>query len=370
MSPFRKRFNIIAPFLFIITALLALIHYSIVLIATRSLEAGDPFRTVLAMIFAIGVCLMPTGLLLTMSPWRKRFYFVTMTGYFWMGFFPIVWFFSWIEFIVAAVYPHPYSYWIIPASTLIAFYALFNGLRQPRVVRLPLKGPAFLSGVRLVQVSDLHVGMFFLKEKWLCKVCNQLEEVNPDLIAITGDLTDGAYEEVAPMLAPLERLHPPLGKFYITGNHEYIREGEWEARLRNLGFAVLHNSNKVIPIKDGKLMIAGVPDHGVDRFRPGLQSEPDMALKGSRDVDYRILMAHQPRSALDIANETCDLVLAGHTHAGQIFPFRLFVRLQQPMVSGFKQLNNVLVFAHQGTGHWGPPMRWFTRSEIVVFEWQ
>jgi predicted MPP superfamily phosphohydrolase len=93
-------------------------------------------------------------------------------------------------------------------------------------------------------------------------------------------------------------------------------------------------------------------------------------LASKEAVEYRILLAHEPKSVFDLGGEKCDLLLAGHTHGGQIFPFALLVRLVQPVVRGFKRINGVLVFAHMGTGYWGPPMRWFTSSEIVRFRWK
>ncbi|MBY0453033.1 MAG: hypothetical protein K2P92_08360, partial [Bdellovibrionaceae bacterium] len=86
--------------------------------------------------------------------------------------------------------------------------------------------------------------------------------------------------------------------------------------------------------------------------------------------DYRILLAHQPASVHEMNGATCDLLLSGHTHGGQIYPFHYFVRLAQPVVAGFKNIKGTLVFAHQGTGLWGPPMRFFSRNEIVVFKWE
>ncbi|MGZ3692326.1 MAG: metallophosphoesterase, partial [Pseudobdellovibrio sp.] len=160
-------------------------------------------------------------------------------------------------------------------------------------------------------------------------------------------------------------------KYYITGNHEYIHGGSiWETKLKNVGFEVLHNTHDLISYKNARLMVAGVPDKMLRRFGIEGVSLPDVALKTNEHTDYKILLAHQPSSVNDIKTETCDLILSGHTHGGQIFPFHLFVRMVQPVVAGFKTIKNINVFAHQGTGLWGPPMRWFSRSEIVVFKWK
>lgn len=355
------RLKRILPFIAVLTAILGFIHYFVYVVLVRSLTDDDVLKVYIAVLSGLGPILMPSGLLVTMTPWRKPLFPLTMCSYLWMGTFPIVLFFSVVEFLISLFHPHPYSLWILPASGVIAIWSIYGALRPPEIVKHKISAPEFLNGLKLVQISDLHVGMYFLKEKWLRSVVQQIQELNPDMLAITGDLTDGVYHEVAPMLEPLNDLNPSHGKFYITGNHEYIRAGEWETRMAELGFEVLHNSNKIVERNGEKLLVAGVPDRMVE-------SHPDRALKTSHEPAYRILLAHQPLSVLQIKTESCDLALTGHTHAGQIFPFRIFVRMQQPVVSGFKRLNGVLTFAHQGTGHWGPPMRWFTRAEIVVFE--
>ena len=361
------RLNRIALPLLILVSITALIHYFIYAVAARELAPDDGRRLALGALFALGVLLMPGGLLLSMSPWRKRAAPLTFLAYLWMGCFPIIWFFSLVEFAGELVRPHASSLWILPVSGGVALWALYNGLRAPRLVHHELDGPELMRGLKLAQISDLHVGMPFLKRAWLAGVVERIESAKPDLVAITGDLADGEFGEVSRMLTPLRELAPPLGKFYITGNHEYIRGGLWEHRLEELGFQVLHNSNRVLDRGTGRFLVAGVPDHTVAGFHPDLRSEPDRALTTAENVGYRILLAHQPRSVFEIREEKCDLLISGHTHGGQIFPFGLFVRLAQPVVRGFKRLNGVLVFAHQGTGHWGPPMRWLTRAEIVIF---
>ena len=102
----------------------------------------------------------------------------------------------------------------------------------------------------------------------------------------------------------------------------------------------LHNENKTIAYKSAKILFAGVPDRMVKRFNPHLQSLPDVALKTNEQVDYKILLAHEPASRWDMKTESCDLILSGHTHGGQIFPFGLLVRLAQPVVTGFKQMGD------------------------------
>jgi predicted MPP superfamily phosphohydrolase len=350
--------------LFIITSLLALLHWFIYLMATLSMV--EPPRW-LAVLFAFGCLSMPMSLILSMSKWRKTLLPVIVAGHVWMGMFMIAFFFAVIELVLFWTGTVASSHWVLPATILISLWALRINFVAPKVIVHQITGPVFMRGFRLLQISDLHVGMGVIGAKWLKRVADQIADLKVDLIAITGDLVDGDFSDTSPMLEPLKKWSTP--KYYVTGNHEYIRAANWEDRLRELDFRVLHNSHEVIERRGGKLLIGGVPDRHVGSFHKGLVSLPDQALKNSSAIDYRILLAHEPSSVFDLKMEKPDLIISGHTHGGQIFPFGIFVRIVQPVVSGFKTVRGVLLFAHQGTGFWGPPMRWFTRSEIVIFEW-
>jgi len=358
----------------IMSLVLGLAHYFIYLSATRSIYEFSRTRDYLGLFLTLGWLSLPAGFLVTFSPLKQKLKFISWIGYIWMGFFNILFFSSVFEFVLSLLWVHTHSYWTVLFSGAIAIYALFKGLRTPQVITHEMQGPVSMKGFSIVQVSDLHVGLLHLNAKWLAKVVSLVNAQNADVFAITGDLVEGAYAEVSPQLEVLKNVNAKIEKFYITGNHEYIHQRSvgpdaWEKRLKNLGYTTLHNENKVVAYKQASVLFAGVPDRMVPRFESHLKSLPDVALKTNEKVDYRILLAHEPASRLDIKTEKCDLILSGHTHGGQIFPFGLLVRLVQPVVKGFKQMGEVLVFAHQGTGLWGPPMRWFSRSEIVVLKW-
>ncbi|MBC7741187.1 MAG: metallophosphoesterase [Bdellovibrionaceae bacterium] len=357
--------------LVIITLIFGLIHYFIFKVITRSIPEETVFNLALATWFILSLLLMPVGFVISSLPLKKFLYPLTWYGYIWLGFFQIIIFFALIEALITIFYSHPYSYWILITSLLISVWALYKGLKRPTLIRHKISGPASIKGLTLVQISDLHVGLLHLNQKWLESVVKQVNELNADIVAITGDLVEGAFSEIAPKLECLKSVSARLEKYYVTGNHEYIHgSGPWEKRLVDLGYRNLHNENHVLTFRKARILIAGVPDRMVPRFDPKLKSNPDLALKINQDVDYRILLAHEPASVHDIKLEKCDLILSGHTHGGQIFPFGVLVRLVQPLVKGFKRFGSTLVFAHQGTGLWGPPMRWFTRSEIVLIEWE
>ncbi len=369
-----NEFKSILRVLSILSIVLGLAHYFIYLSVSRSIPEEHVYRNYIGSILIIGWVSLPAGFLVTLSEFKQRFKVISWIGYIWMGFFHLLFFSSLVEFVISMIYTHNFSYWNLFFSLIVGTYALFNGFRLPQIITHEMKGPPSMKGFSIAQVSDLHVGLLHLNVKWLSQVVDRVNEQKPDVFAITGDLVEGSYQEVSPQLEILKNVNPNLEKFYITGNHEYIHQGgfsndAWEKRLTELGFTTLHNENKTIQFNQANILFAGVPDRMVPRFESELRSLPDIALKTNQSVDYRILLAHEPASRFDIKSEKCDLILSGHTHGGQIFPFGILVRLVQPVVKGFKQMGDVLVFAHQGTGLWGPPMRWFSRGEIVIFRW-
>ncbi|MBY0316898.1 MAG: metallophosphoesterase [Bdellovibrionales bacterium] len=358
----------ILPSLIIFVSTLSLIHYFI--FAITAMDLPEALHPLLIALMMAGLISIPVGLLGSHGSWRQRLRPLTYFAYFWVGFFFLTFSFVLVQAVILLFVDHEYSYWPWIAAILACIWSIFQALKPPRIVSYELDGPAAMKDLTLVQISDLHIGIPFLNTKWLAQQVSRINELRPDFVAITGDLADGPFQQVAPALEPLASLKPLQKKFYVTGNHEFIRGGDWETRLTELGFTILHNTHEIFENAGGKFLIAGVPDRVILSRGSQFESSPSKALASNESVDYKILLAHEPRSIFHLGRETCDLLLSGHTHGGQIFPFALLVRLAQPVVRGFKKMNGVLVFAHMGTGFWGPPMRWLTRSEIVVFRWR
>jgi predicted MPP superfamily phosphohydrolase len=193
---------------------------------------------------------------------------------------------------------------------------------------------------------------------------NRLE---PDLVAITGDLVDGSVPELRSHVAPLARLSSKHGSFFVTGNHEYYSGVlPWLVELKRLGIKVLHNEHVVIERGGAQLVLAGVPDYNAGHFDESHRSDPQQALAGApQNAGARVLLAHQPRSAPAAAEAGFDLQLSGHTHGGQFLPWNFFVRFQQPFTAGLHRLGRMWVYVSRGTGYWGPPKRFGAPSEIT-----
>jgi predicted MPP superfamily phosphohydrolase len=241
--------------------------------------------------------------------------------------------------------------------------------KRPRIehVEIPIaRLGKELDGLRIVQLSDVHISET-LRAPWLRRVVERVNALEPDIVAITGDLIDGSVAALRSEVAPLRELSAREGVYYVTGNHEYYHGGPaWVAEVRRLSIQVLHNEHRVLQRGGDRLVLAGVTDLQGGDFDPSHRCQPDLAFAGAPAGVPRVLLAHQPRAAVLARGLDVDLQLSGHTHGGQIFPFMFFVRLQQPVVSGLKEIAGIRVYTSRGTGYWGPPLRVGAAPEITV----
>ena len=254
-------------------------------------------------------------------------------------------------------------------AALISLVGFFNARRLAAVrrVEVPIADlPAALHGFTIVQISDVHVGQT-IKRDYVDAIVNAVNDLDADMIAVTGDLVDGSVRQLAAHTEPLGRLSARHGAFFVTGNHEYYSGVRpWVFELRRLGLRVLMNEHEVLRHGDAALVVAGVTDYGAHHFDPSQKSDPAAALAGApADAAVRLLLAHQPRSAFAAAPAGFDLQLSGHTHGGQFLPWNLFVKFQQPFTAGLHRLDRLWVYTSRGTGYWGPPKRFGAPSEIT-----
>ena len=221
----------------------------------------------------------------------------------------------------------------MPASTwrlfaliwVTAGYGYYQARRTPAVRRVdvPIENlPPALVGLRIVQISDLHVGPT-IKAPFVERVVARVNELQPDLIAFTGDLADGPVKRLAPHTAALAELTAPLGVYFCTGNHEYYSGVDsWTEQARRLGFDVLINEGRPIDCRGGRIALAGTTDFSAGEMVSDHASDPAKALAASDGADVRILLAHQPRSIGAASQADCHLQLSGHTHGGQFVPWK------------------------------------------------
>jgi len=223
------------------------------------------------------------------------------------------------------------------------------------------------SGYRIVQISDVHVGPTIGRE-FIEALVGRINALEPDLVAITGDLVDGSVEELEAHVAPLAKLRAKDGVFFVTGNHEYYSGAdEWIAHLAKLGVRVLRNEHVRIG-GDAGFDLVGIDDVSSHGYGRGHGADLPKALAGRDGSRACVLLAHQPKG-IELADRLgVDLQLSGHTHGGQMIPWNFLVRLQQPFVAGLHKLASAQIYVSRGTGYWGPPMRLGAPAEITEIE--
>ncbi len=263
----------------------------------------------------------------------------------------------------------PYSSAIHTGAAILALVAAgagwIGGHRSPRTVAVEavIPGlPAERDGLVVVQVSDLHLGTL-LGERSLRTVIDLVDAAEPDLVAVTGDLVDAELDTLRRLLPLLRQLRAPEGVFVVSGNHEYYAGIDGCRRLFNdAGYTYLENSHvEVVP----GLVVAGVPDtRGCQQTgKPG--ADLGAALSGISNDPGIILLRHSPTGEQEAAAAGVGLMLCGHTHGGQLWPFHYLVRCDWPQVAGIFRVGAMTQVISRGAGRWGPPMRLFAPSDIV-----
>ncbi|TLM61521.1 MAG: metallophosphoesterase [Deltaproteobacteria bacterium] len=246
---------------------------------------------------------------------------------------------------------------VLGAGTWAFFEAA--DLRVERVTLQVAKLPPGLPRLRIVQVSDLHLGLIN-REAVLDRVIETIRPLRPDLLVVTGDLLDAQRNHLEGLSAPWLRLAPPLGKFAVVGNHEaYAGRDNALDYLRAAGFRTL--TNELVTV--GGLQIAGVPDPAW-----GEQQGDARALAAADPNLPVIFLKHRPWVDRE-ATDRFTLQLSGHAHRGQLFPFNLVTGLAYPLQDGLYRLDgDSWLYTSRGTGSWGPPMRLLSPPELTLIE--
>ncbi len=242
--------------------------------------------------------------------------------------------------------------------------ALRGPIVRRLVVRLPHWPPA-LDGFRMLQISDIHIGPI-LDRRFAAQLVARCNQLAPDLIAVTGDLVDGSIRRIRDEVAPFADLRARHGVFFVTGNHDHYSGADaWVAQARLLGMRVLRNERVVIGMGDASFELAGVEDHHAHLVGGKHREDLPRALAGRDSTRPVVLLAHDPATFHEAARLGVDLQLSGHTHGGQIWPFRYLVRLSTPYVAGHYMKNGSQLYVSCGTGFWGPAMRLGAAAEIT-----
>jgi predicted MPP superfamily phosphohydrolase len=252
-------------------------------------------------------------------------------------------------------------------NVLILVYGAFEArsIRTEQVTIVTDKLPKGSDPIRIVQLTDVHFSSL-TSVNAARRIVDLVTRAEPDLIVCTGDFLDHGIRNEAAVAEIMSQLTAPLGKFAITGNHEFISGIEDSTKfIEASGFTLLRSNHVTV---GDSLTLVGVDDLSASRFgHTPTQTENEVLAKAKGD-GFTILLKHQPR-VFPADFPLFDLQLSGHTHAGQIFPFSLIVRLAFKYCSGLYELDQeTKLYVSRGTGTWGPPFRFLAPPEITVIE--
>ena len=233
--------------------------------------------------------------------------------------------------------------------------------------------------LRAVQITDMHLG-YMNSERRFSKIVDQINSLNPDIVFITGDFleNENSYAVKKNIGKSINRLSPELGMWAVNGNHEYIAGIEESTNyITSLGIKLLSDTTKVIndnilligqedPAKTWRTNKAPLPLEQILEQK----IDEDLTVKDVISEKLTIVLVHQVKDHSIYENKSIDLVMSGHTHSGQFFPWSLVVKRMFDIGYGMVKRGDSYFYVSSGTGVWGPAMRLGTQSEIVVFEIQ
>jgi len=263
---------------------------------------------------------------------------------------------------------NPYHF-LIPFALAVGIsaYGYFEArnIRVERVTIESSKIPQEVGRVKIVQISDVHLGIM-VGERRLKNILGIVKREHPDILVSTGDLVDGEMCNLKEAIKLLKGVDAPYGKFAVTGNHEfYAGLDRALAFTQDAGFTILRGEAQTAA---GFLNIAGVDDHETKRFGISESVSERELLSGLPQENFTILLKHRPVLDKD-ALGLFDLQLSGHAHKGQIFPLGLVTGAVYPEDDGCLKLENgSYLCVSRGAGTWGPPIRFLAPPDVVVIE--
>jgi predicted MPP superfamily phosphohydrolase len=257
---------------------------------------------------------------------------------------------------------------IFLAGALVAsIYGIWNAL-HPRIKNITVSIPQLpenWKGKKIVQISDVHLGHIF-RAPYLQKVVNQINNENPDIVVITGDLFDGMDRGLPELVMPLNAIIAPKGILFTDGNHETY--------LGTQKTLEVVEQTKIHVLRDEAIDIDGLTFIGV--MYPEYDEQENVVdvlrkLQPKFIGKPNVLLYHAPEMIADIAQMGINLQLSGHTHQGQQFPMQYITHfVHKGFDYGQYMIGDYTLYTTSGLGVWGPTMRIGTQSEIVVITLQ
>lgn len=342
------------------------IHYFIFQVISKNLSLSIKTLQWIKWIFILSAASIIAGQMLSRM---LNVHFVQDYGYIWLGLISITFAVFLVASLVKVIIPSGSEIIVVSAiviSLLISIYSFINNMKEPVLREIEIETTKSIGGTgeyKILQLSDVHIDESTDPEA-IKKIVEKVNELSPDLIVITGDLIDGRINEKSSINLILKKLKSNDGVYAITGNHEYYSGiDNFLAFTSRTGIKVLFNEYidlteniSLYGMKDETSSSSGSSDWTADVL--------DIVNKDK----FNILIGHRPYGIEKNGEKGIDLQMAGHTHAGQIPPMDLLVHLVYRYPSGLYRSANSFIYTSSGTGVWGPPMRFLSNSEIVLYK--
>jgi predicted MPP superfamily phosphohydrolase len=371
-------------FISVFTTLYSSVHFYAFLKARRALSLGGVAGALLAL-FMLFMIFSPVMVRVSENlGFERSAKTMAYIGYTWMG---LLFLFvsaslfldgvSLIAYLARALTSKPLSILVLSgrqaffgaliAAVLAGVYGSFEAwqIRTEHITIRTAKLAETEGPIRIAQISDVHLGVI-VREARLERILQKVKEASPDVFVSTGDLVDGQTDNLTQAAVMFREINPRLGKFAITGNHEFYAGIKLSLDfMKQAGFTVLRGQGMTV---SGVLNIAGVDDPAGRGFYAVKEGSERSLLSGLRRDKFTLLLKHRPVVNKDVLG-LFDLQLSGHAHKGQIFPFTIFVRLFFPMISGLYHLpSGSSLYVSRGSGTWGPPIRFLSPPEVTVID--
>lgn len=248
---------------------------------------------------------------------------------------------------------------------LFCLYGVYEAKKDAPVKTYDIISPKVKKETKIIMLSDLHIDVN-VPVSYVKNLVERVNALNPDAIVLVGDIIDNSSKNLYSQMEELQKLKAKDGVYVTLGNHEfYAGVFDWIIKFGRMQYTILNNMG--VKLDDTGIYLAGIPDINAAQAS-NVKINLNQTLSLAEKDDFVIMLSHTPKIIEGMDKDKIDLMLSGHTHGGQIFPFHYFVmQANQGKLAGFYNDNGIKMYISRGTRSWGPPMRIFAPSEIAVF---
>lgn len=258
--------------------------------------------------------------------------------------------------IFPIIKPSNLAYLALFIIFVLAVHSVHNNLTNREVKSIQLLSSKIKTPIKIVLIADTHINRYHSAD-YLQRLVSEINQQKPDIVAIAGDFADGKTEFST--IKPINDIKAPV--YLVMGNHEI-----WNNH--NGVIDKILSRTKITVVHKRKLTHKGVQIVGVHYANGQYTLEKELKEINLDIREYNILLYHEPKEVEVAQAAGIDLMLSGHTHAGQIFPWNYVTRLAYKYIKGLHEYKGMKIYVSQGTSIWGPPMRLGSTNEITVID--